>query len=64
MRTSRWQFDPAERGTLVTLTHLGWPDSGLSDPDSDWPATYEYFEQAWTYVIAKFSSHFEADRDD
>ncbi|MDH3190638.1 MAG: SRPBCC domain-containing protein [Acidimicrobiia bacterium] len=43
----------------VTLSHYGWPKSGLADPDSDWPATLEYFKKAWEYVIGLFSSHFE-----
>ena len=57
-------FDPSGTGTTITLTHLGWPESGLADPSSDWPATYEYFENAWTNVIARFSSYFEGADDD
>ena len=57
-------FDPDVEGTVVTLTHLGWPESGLADPASDWQATFEYFEDAWSYVMAKFLAHFEDDDDD
>lgn len=51
-------FERDEAGSLVTLSHLGWPRSGLSEPESDWPATFEYFENAWTFVMDKFEAQF------
>jgi len=51
-------FERDEAGSLVTLSHLGWPRSGLAEPESDWPATFEYFETAWTFVMDKFEAHF------
>ena len=51
-------FDPNETGTSVTISHLGWPESGMSDPASEWPATLEYFEKAWTFVMDRFEDHF------
>lgn len=53
-------FEPSEAGSLVTLSHLGWPESGLDDPASDWPATFDYFENAWTFVMERFEAHFQA----
>jgi hypothetical protein len=44
-------------GTRVRLTHLGWPVAGLADPASDWPATVEYFEQAWTRLLGSLVAH-------
>ena len=51
-------FDPVETGTSVRLAHLGWPESGLSDPETDWQATFEYFENAWAHVMGLFTSRF------
>ncbi len=45
-------------GTRVELNHFGWPASGMADPDSDWPQTFEYFENAWSHVIGLFAAHF------
>jgi uncharacterized protein YndB with AHSA1/START domain/predicted enzyme related to lactoylglutathione lyase len=47
-------FESGEAGTVVDLTHLGWPQSGLDDLESDWLATFEYFDNAWTYVMSLF----------
>jgi uncharacterized protein YndB with AHSA1/START domain/predicted enzyme related to lactoylglutathione lyase len=49
-------FEPVDEGTRVTLTHLGWPQSGLDDEASDWPATRAYFEDAWGGVMESFAS--------
>lgn len=51
-------FERSEIGTRVELSHLGWPESGLSDLASDWPATFEYFEGAWTSVMDLFEKYF------
>lgn len=53
-------FEDAEgSGARVTLNHFGWPASGLADPESDWPATLDYFKDAWSYVMDLFARHFE-----
>jgi uncharacterized protein YndB with AHSA1/START domain/predicted enzyme related to lactoylglutathione lyase len=52
-------FDPTPTGTSVELSHLGWPESGLADEASDWPATYRYFEEAWTTVMDRYQRHFD-----
>lgn len=41
-------------GCLVTLEHLGWPASGLADASSEWSATFDYFDDAWTRVMQWF----------
>ena len=51
-------FEATDAGSRVELNHHGWPQSGLADPESDWPATYEYFESAWRYVMDLFEGHF------
>ena len=51
-------FDDDDGGCDVTLDHYGWPESGLTKPESDWPATLEYFETAWRYVMDLFEGHF------
>jgi uncharacterized protein YndB with AHSA1/START domain/predicted enzyme related to lactoylglutathione lyase len=52
-------FDPTPTGTNVELSHLGWPESGLGDEASDWPATYRYFEEAWATVMDLYQRHFD-----
>jgi uncharacterized protein YndB with AHSA1/START domain len=52
-------FEDSDGGTRVTLNHYGWPASGLADPESDWPATLDYFNNAWGYVMDLFARHFE-----
>lgn len=42
---------PGDQGCRVTLEHLGWPKSGLDDASTQWPATFAYFEDAWTRVL-------------
>ncbi len=46
----------AGAGTEVTLTHTGWPASGLRD-DPDWRATFDYFAEAWPRVLANLRAH-------
>ncbi len=53
-------FQPTNGGTKVQLNHHGWPESGLSDHNTDWPETYEYFESAWRYVMDLFEGQFSA----
>jgi len=36
----------APGGTRVTVTHTGWPASGLA-AEPQWEATFAYFERAW-----------------
>lgn len=36
---------------------LGWPQSGLDDPETDWLATSEYFDNAWTHVMSLFADY-------
>lgn len=36
--------------TQVTLTHLGWPASGLRD-EPQWEETFRYFDRAWGQVL-------------
>lgn len=45
-------------GTRVTLTHLGWPESGWRAEGSQWPETFTYFSDAWPRVMARFVEHF------
>jgi len=42
-------FEPSEGGTLVTLTHSGWPDN---DEHEEWPRTRDYFIAAWPRFLA------------
>ncbi len=51
-------FAATEDGTMITLSYLGWPESGLEDPDSQWPGTFAYFEEAGTFVMDLFSGQF------
>lgn len=51
-------FEDGPDGSTVTLDHYGWPESGLARSDSDWQATFEYFETAWRYVMDLFEGHF------
>ncbi len=41
------EFEAVDGGTRVRITHLGWPESGLADPESQWSATFAYFDRAW-----------------
>jgi uncharacterized protein YndB with AHSA1/START domain/predicted enzyme related to lactoylglutathione lyase len=52
-------FNETDSGTDLEFNHYGWPASGMADADSDWPATYEYFEGAWGYVVTLFEGHFQ-----
>jgi len=51
------ELEPADGGTRVRVTHLGWPASGLEDASSDWPATYAYFDRAWGNVLQALAKH-------
>lgn len=51
-------FEPLGAGCRFSLNHLGWPQSGLDDPESDWEATFEYFTDAWHSVIDLFRDNF------
>ncbi len=50
-------FEALATGSRVTLSHLGWPASGLADAESDWQATFDYFSAAWARVMARFVEH-------
>jgi predicted enzyme related to lactoylglutathione lyase/uncharacterized protein YndB with AHSA1/START domain len=41
-------------GTVVTLTHYGWREG------EDWAKVREYFERAWTSVMANLEAHLGA----
>jgi predicted enzyme related to lactoylglutathione lyase/uncharacterized protein YndB with AHSA1/START domain len=47
----------AEPGTLIRVTHLGWPESGWQREGSQWPATFDYFARAWQQVLTELASH-------
>lgn len=51
------ELAPAAAGTRVTVTHLGWPASGLADAASEWPATFAYFDRAWGRVLEELAKH-------
>jgi hypothetical protein len=40
----------APGGTRVTITHSGWPKSGL-EREPQWEATFAYFDRAWAGVL-------------
>lgn len=52
------EFIPDGDGSRVTLTQLGWPEEGMADAQSDWPATFAYFEDAWAKVMGRFETKF------
>jgi uncharacterized protein YndB with AHSA1/START domain len=45
------ELEPVGEGTRIRITHLGWPESGLADQASEWPATFAYFARAWRRVL-------------
>ncbi len=47
--------DAALGHTDVTLTHLGWPASGLQD-DPQWEETFRYFDRAWGKVLDRLAA--------
>ncbi len=47
-------FEPTPGGCRFSLSHHGWPLSGLDDPASDWEATFMYFTEAWRSVTDLF----------
>jgi uncharacterized protein YndB with AHSA1/START domain len=46
----------APGGTRVTVTHTGWPKSGL-EREPQWEATFAYFDRAWAGVLASLEGH-------
>lgn len=44
-------------GTLVRLTHAGWPAADWDTEGSDWPETFAYFESAWQRVMDLLQAH-------
>jgi len=46
----------APGGTRVTVTHTGWPRSGLGD-EPQWEETFAYFERAWARVLGALEEH-------
>jgi uncharacterized protein YndB with AHSA1/START domain/predicted enzyme related to lactoylglutathione lyase len=50
------EFAPEGDGTRVRLSHLGWPEQGWDL--AEWQATYDYFDEAWGAVMARFEQHF------
>lgn len=47
-------FEDAEKGTRVTLDHLGWPAQGLV-VEQQWAETYKHFERAWGEVMKQLA---------
>lgn len=45
-------------GTMVRLTHLGWPDPNVDD-HPQWEETREYFDSAWESVLDALEQHAE-----
>jgi len=43
------QLREADGGTVVKLTHTGWPQALATDPE--WAATFEYFQSAWSRAL-------------
>ncbi len=39
--------EQSEKETIVTLTHLLWPDG------KQWDEVYDYFDKAWDIVIGR-----------
>jgi len=50
-------FLPEDDQTRVRLTHLGWPRHDWDEPDSQWPETFAYFEDAWDEVVSLLSDY-------
>lgn len=42
-----------EEKTMLTLRHLGWPD------DERFPPVFDYFDQAWGYVLNNLEKCYE-----
>jgi uncharacterized protein YndB with AHSA1/START domain/predicted enzyme related to lactoylglutathione lyase len=51
---------PRPSGCTVRLTHLGWPRSTWDKPESQWPETFAYFEQAWARVFERLKGYAES----
>jgi uncharacterized protein YndB with AHSA1/START domain len=48
------RFAPVdEKHTRVSLHHVGWGDGG------EWDKTYNYFDKAWSFVLANLGKRFE-----
>ncbi|SRR5258706_2338492 len=53
------RFEPVnDRQTLVRLHHIGWGDGG------EWDQAYQYFDQAWSNVLANLKKRFESGPQD
>jgi len=50
------EFADAPGGTRVTVTHTGWPASGLAS-EPQWEQTFAYFDQAWARVLDALEEH-------
>jgi len=51
------ELEPDDAGTLLRLTHLGWP-AGEWETEPQWQETYAYFDAAWQTVMDLFARHF------
>jgi uncharacterized protein YndB with AHSA1/START domain/predicted enzyme related to lactoylglutathione lyase len=47
---------PEGDGCRLRLTHLGWPRAAWDEPDSQWPETFAYFDDAWGRVFERFEA--------
>ncbi len=58
LRSGFYRVDDLDAAKAWYEELLGWPESGLENPDSQWPGTFAYFEDAWTFVMDLFSGQF------
>ena len=53
------RFEPVnDRQTLVRIHHTGWGDGG------EWDQAYQYFDKAWSNVLANLKKRFESGPQD
>jgi hypothetical protein len=53
------RFEPVnDRQTLVHMHHTGWGDGG------EWDQAYQYFDKAWSNVLANLKKRFESGPQD
>ena len=51
------RFEPRGNQTRLTLSHSGWGSPDGAD-GAQWEATYQYFDKAWTGVLANLQKRF------
>lgn len=50
------ELAPVEGGCAVTLSHLGWPRSGMAGAGR-WVEVHAYFDRAWARVLDALAGH-------